>query len=170
MCLQLYDGNVEVWTREVTPVGSLALAVVNKYHSAYPVIVKLTLKDVGFTNPGGYNLTELFDGRAMGVYKPNNILESRINPSGIQLYKATALTALKFDPSVFEFYWKYSWSLLSGISIDPQNTRVCVYYIYSEEINGFSINLYWKPKVERLKSSPSRSSLAQVWSLKHPNI
>ena len=90
-----------MWTRDVTPTGSLALAIINKYHSAYPVVVKLTLKDCGFDNPYGYNFTEVFDGTFVGMYKPSDLFVSYINPSGIQLYRATVVTSLTFDPSVF---------------------------------------------------------------------
>lgn len=92
-----------MWTRPVVPRGSFALAVLNKYNDAYPVITKLTLKYIGLTHPTGYNVTEVFDGKPLGVFKPKDILESTTNPTGIQLYRFTAISQIDRPNKVRSF-------------------------------------------------------------------
>ncbi len=44
-----------------------------------------------FTSFLGYNVTEVFDGKAMGVKKSTDVISVMVNPTGIFLGKATPL-------------------------------------------------------------------------------
>ncbi|XP_063228577.1 alpha-N-acetylgalactosaminidase [Bacillus rossius redtenbacheri] len=87
--------NIDVWTRCVTPkVGSecsYAVAIVSRRTDGNPVLVSYVLKDIGLNNSAGYNFTELYDGTKMVLSSPNATLVTRVNPSGVAFYKATAI-------------------------------------------------------------------------------
>lgn len=87
----LQTGDVQVWTRPVTPVGSVAFALVNFGYRGTPTRVSVTIRSLGLTFSGGYNITDLFDGRHLGIFKPSETFTTMVNPSGVFLAAATPL-------------------------------------------------------------------------------
>jgi len=86
----LQTGDIEFWTRPILPSGSHAFAVVN-LGVAVPKKVTLRLSHIGLESESGYNVTEVFDGKFVGVYKPDSVFSLRVNPSGVFFGKALAL-------------------------------------------------------------------------------
>ena len=84
-------GNVDVWTRPISPAGSWAFAFVNHGSGGGPQIVKVALKSLGLTSTGGYNVTEAFDGRPYGKLLPGGFVTAAVNPSGVFLAVAVRL-------------------------------------------------------------------------------
>jgi len=91
VCLFLQTGNIEYWTRPILPAGSRAFALLN-LGTAVPRKVTFRLNHLGFDNTSGYNVTEVFDNKYIGVFKPENALSVMVNPSGVFFGKAVALS------------------------------------------------------------------------------
>lgn len=95
MCVPLLSvqkGDIEFWTKPIIPTGSFAFALLN-LGTATPTIVKLQLSDLGFTSATGYNITEVFDGTYVGMFKPSSELTVSVNPSGVYFAQAVAVSA-----------------------------------------------------------------------------
>jgi len=86
----LQIGNVEVWTKPILPSGSYAFALVNM-GNATPTKVSVVLSDLGLQGISGYNVTEVFDGKYLGLFKPSSKLEVDVNPTGVFFAQATAI-------------------------------------------------------------------------------
>ena len=71
--------------------GSVAIGVLNKDDNGVPIRYKLCMSDIGFTNPGGYNLTEAFDNSNMGVVKLKDQFTISVPPTSIFLFVAVPL-------------------------------------------------------------------------------
>ncbi|XP_041357994.1 uncharacterized protein LOC121374921 [Gigantopelta aegis] len=82
---------LDVWTKPILPKGSLAVAVVNGNNKGVPRKAVIQLKELGLTNPSGYNVTETFDGTALGLFRPLDKLTVEANPSGIYLFTAVPI-------------------------------------------------------------------------------
>jgi len=90
ICLFLQTGDIEFWTRPILPAGSQAFALLN-LGTATPQKVTLRFSHLGFSSASGYNVTEVFDDKYIGVFKPQNVLSVMVNPSGVFFGKAVAL-------------------------------------------------------------------------------
>ena len=84
-------GNVQIWTRPISPQGSWAFVLLNT-GTAVPAKVSLKVSDLGLVNQSGYNITEVFDGIVIGLKKPSDTLKLSVNPSGVFFAKATKLS------------------------------------------------------------------------------
>lgn len=82
---------IQIWFRPVMPKGSAAFAVL--YTGSYGTPEKLSLKceTLGMVGSGGYNVTEVFDGRYVGMFKSTDNINITVNPSGVFLGKAVYL-------------------------------------------------------------------------------
>lgn len=87
--LFLQNGNIEIWSRPLSPVGKFAIAILNLGEAGCAAIVNTTLSYIGLTNQGGYKVTEGFTGAAVGTFSLSDHFVSNVNPSGIQLYVAS---------------------------------------------------------------------------------
>jgi len=83
-------GDIQVWTRPVTPKGSVAFVFLYVGVPA-PTQFSITLADMDMKNPGGYNITEVFDGKPAGVFKPTDTFTATVNPGGVFFGRATPL-------------------------------------------------------------------------------
>ena len=91
-CVLLFQvGNIQIWTRPVLPEGSFAFAFLNTGTGGTPQKVSIAVKDLGFTKPSGYNITEVFSGQFLAKRRPNDTFTAEINPTGIFFGKATLL-------------------------------------------------------------------------------
>jgi len=45
--------------------------------------VAMKMSDLGFTQNQGYNVTEGFTGKFIGVLRPNDLIKAVVNPSGV---------------------------------------------------------------------------------------
>ncbi|KAH7953966.1 hypothetical protein HPB49_014634 [Dermacentor silvarum] len=90
-------GRVETWIRPVTPmvgesVYSYALVFFNRNNGGNTRKHVTQLKALGLDHPLGYRVTDLFKNRFMGVYRPDDYLKVRVNPSGgVVMVKAEAV-------------------------------------------------------------------------------
>ncbi|XP_067663985.1 alpha-N-acetylgalactosaminidase-like [Haliotis asinina] len=82
-------GNIEIWSRPLSPVGKFAIAILNLGDGGCAAIVNTTLSYVGLTNQAGYSVTEGFTGTVVGNFSLSDHFVSKVNPSGIQLYVAS---------------------------------------------------------------------------------
>ena len=91
MCFVPFQtGNIEFWTRPILPAGSSAFAFLNM-GTAVPKKVTAMLSHLGLNNASGYNVTEVFDGKFIGILKPQSVISVMVNPSGVFFGKAVAL-------------------------------------------------------------------------------
>ncbi|XP_017145505.1 alpha-N-acetylgalactosaminidase-like [Drosophila miranda] len=89
----------QVWVRPVTPVNDLgqhsfAVAFVNRGGfdacPLCPCTFEVVLKRLGLDSLTGYYVVDLFNSsRNMGMFKPNDAFNTRINPEGVTFYKFT---------------------------------------------------------------------------------
>lgn len=86
-----HAGRFQVWRKMLSTPGAYALGVVNSSDEGMPHVLNTTLLELGLTNPGGYNVTEVFDGAAVGTFKPSDPFVARVNPSDILLVTCTPL-------------------------------------------------------------------------------
>jgi len=89
--LQLYNNTFHIWTRPIAPTGSYAIAATYSKQQGYPIHVTLSLSAIHLNDTRGYNITEVFDDVTVGYLKPNQNLTYIVNPSGINLFRATVM-------------------------------------------------------------------------------
>lgn len=90
MVLRCQTGDIEIWTKPISPSGNYAFTLVNLGNSV-PSKVTVVLSSVFPTNANGYNVTEVFDGTFMGTFKPASPFTTMINPNGVFFGVAVAL-------------------------------------------------------------------------------
>ncbi|XP_071786710.1 alpha-N-acetylgalactosaminidase-like [Asterias amurensis] len=84
--LKLADG-LEVWTRPLQD-KSYAMVIMSR-STRQPVHLNTTLAVLGFTQSAGFNITELWEGKALGHFNPNDLLPFVINPNGAEIVRLT---------------------------------------------------------------------------------
>ena len=84
-------GDIQIWTKPITPVGSLAFGILN-LGVAMPTRVTVMFSDLGLHGPNGYNVTEVFDNKFIGIFKPMQKLTVTVNPSGVFFGKAVVIS------------------------------------------------------------------------------
>jgi len=85
------DGSTEVWVKPILPKGSVAFAFIYTGDQGTPVKVSFRFSDLEL-NAASYNVTEVFSGKMMGVYKSADTFATMVVPSGIFLGKAVPLS------------------------------------------------------------------------------
>ncbi|XP_077558627.1 alpha-N-acetylgalactosaminidase-like [Haemaphysalis longicornis] len=94
---------VETWSRAVSPVVgdsgySFALVFFNRNTMGGPREHAAQLKSLGLVHPQGYRVIDLFENRFLGIYRPEDYLSVRVNPSGVVMVKAEALPPVAPSP------------------------------------------------------------------------
>lgn len=88
-------GQLQVWTKSILPKGSYAIAILHTSDDGPPTRASFLPSEFGLTDPGGYNVTELFDGTHVGTVKPNTLFKISVNPHGIVMYAFIPITSNK---------------------------------------------------------------------------
>jgi len=91
--------HIHVYTRPVMPTykndilleTSYAVAWLSRWTEGTPLKVSSNLTAMGLDNPSGYEATELFTGRSLGKFKPEDTFTGSVNPTSILLVKFTVL-------------------------------------------------------------------------------
>ena len=61
---------------------SAAVAFVNRRTDGIARNISAVLKNIGLDLSTGYSVQELFDGKNLGTYRPNDTLQVKVNPTG----------------------------------------------------------------------------------------
>jgi len=77
--------------KPIVPKGSLAVTLfsTNNFGSGTPV--SSTVDSFGLTDPKGYNITEVFTGKNLGLFKPSSKLSVRVFPTDAYMFIAYIL-------------------------------------------------------------------------------
>ncbi|RXG73716.1 Alpha-N-acetylgalactosaminidase [Armadillidium vulgare] len=91
------ENGIEIWARPISPVEgefySYAIVFFNRRTDGTPSEVSVTLEELGLTEPGGYDITDLFDGVNYGVVLPSKRFTVDVNPSGVVLVRCEVMAA-----------------------------------------------------------------------------
>ena len=89
--------NIDVYSRPVFPVHngkkSVAVAFLNKWTAGTPLKVSFKLTDLGMDNAGGYRATEVFSGKDLGFFQPEDTFSDAVNPTGILVVKFSIISS-----------------------------------------------------------------------------
>lgn len=93
------SGAIEIWTRPVTPVladgfHSFAIVFFNRRDTGNAEDVGVRLRLIGLRYPNGYRVTDLFDNKFKGTFRPGDHIGVRINPTGVVMLKAEGIPSL----------------------------------------------------------------------------
>ncbi|GAU99193.1 hypothetical protein RvY_10229 [Ramazzottius varieornatus] len=94
---------IEIWTRPVTPtttangatVYSYAVVIWNKRDDGTPYPYAQPISSYGLTEKKGYFIRNLYTGQDYGLLQPNDVLPLKVVPSGVVMFKATPVVAIK---------------------------------------------------------------------------
>ncbi len=78
---------LEVWTRPLQ--GNSYAMVIMSRSTRQPVRFNTTLAVLGFTQSGGFDITELWAGKPLGHFKPTDLLPFIVNPNGAEIFRLT---------------------------------------------------------------------------------
>nr|CAD7200120.1 unnamed protein product [Timema douglasi] len=83
---------IEIWARPITPFYqtyfSYAVLFLNRRTDGTPSDVAVTLRELGLSYPGGYNVEDLYEDVNYGVLTPQTKIKVKVNPSGVVLLRA----------------------------------------------------------------------------------
>nr|CAD7606134.1 unnamed protein product [Timema genevievae] len=90
---RIYKHNgIEIWARPITPFYqtyfSYAVLFLNRRTDGTPSDVAVTLRELGLSYPGGYNVEDLYEDVNYGVLTPQTKIKVKVNPSGVVLLRA----------------------------------------------------------------------------------
>lgn len=89
------QGNIEIWTRPVSPVvngkSSFAVLYFNRNTLGGPVNVSTQLKDIGLDNPTCYEVHDVFSPDSKKELCPADKLTGEVNPSGATMFVARSI-------------------------------------------------------------------------------
>ena len=85
------SSGLSVWVKPVQPKGSVAIAFLYVREDGGPFLIKYNLTDLGLNSTSEYNITEVFQSKFLGNYKPHQTFSCHVNPTGVYLIKATPL-------------------------------------------------------------------------------
>ncbi|XP_071512171.1 alpha-N-acetylgalactosaminidase-like isoform X4 [Panulirus ornatus] len=101
------DKGIEIWARPITPVTqghySYAIAFLNRRTDGTPSEVSVTLRELGLAFPGGYAITDLFDGVHYGTVLPDKRFKVDVNPSGVVLVRCEVIKSIGFGGGRAQF-------------------------------------------------------------------
>uniref|UniRef100_A0A158R5H7 Alpha-galactosidase n=1 Tax=Syphacia muris TaxID=451379 RepID=A0A158R5H7_9BILA len=86
--------DIGVYVKPMTPYDvqrnrySYAVAVLNR-NMNYQMDVSFVLEKIGLKNPGGYFIEDLWTGQQLGLMRPLDTYYTRVNPTGVDFFKAT---------------------------------------------------------------------------------
>ena len=61
---------------------SYAVGVLNRWAAGTPIRVSVTLKSLGLDNVGGCLVTDVFSGKRLGSFSPEDTFTVDVNPTG----------------------------------------------------------------------------------------
>ena len=73
------------------PVGTYAVAFLYEQEWGGPTLASYSMMELGLDHTPGYNITEVFDQKHLGCYKPKDVFTCLVNPMGVYLIKAVPL-------------------------------------------------------------------------------
>jgi len=85
-------GSIEIWTKPIMPAGSYAFALLNFANDMPQKVTVQFSTGLLMSGAGAYNVTEVFDGTYVGLYKPSSSFSVMVNPNGVFFGKALAVT------------------------------------------------------------------------------
>lgn len=88
LIFQINNTDVEVWSKPILPVCSFAVAFLQLSNHGNPTLVSVFGRDIGLTNPDGYDVTDGFTGESLTPAHPDVTLKIIVNPNGVVLFKA----------------------------------------------------------------------------------
>ncbi|XP_069987902.1 alpha-N-acetylgalactosaminidase isoform X2 [Penaeus vannamei] len=98
------DKGIEIWARPISPISqghySYAIAFLNRRTDGTPSEVSVTLRELGLAFPGGYAITDLFDGVQYGTVLPDKRFKVDVNPSGVVLVRCEVVKTTGFGSDV----------------------------------------------------------------------
>ena len=81
--------HISVWVKPIMPAGSVAVTILNRSKSNGPRLFSFSLGEVApNSSVSRYRVTEVFDGRFIGVFKPTHRIDVSVNPTGVYLLTA----------------------------------------------------------------------------------
>jgi len=78
--------------------ASVAVAWLSRWTEGTPLTVSCNLTSLGLDHPEGYLATDLFTGRELGTFKPEDTFTSSVNPTSILLVKFSILPGSVHKP------------------------------------------------------------------------
>ncbi|BFZ24206.1 hypothetical protein BsWGS_27245 [Bradybaena similaris] len=87
---------IECWLRPVTPVGSYAVAVLNRNTGGAGTPLSFTLGSLGVTEVATFNLTEVFSGAPLGVFTTDKTVTVNVDVSSVFLGKFTKISSKNY--------------------------------------------------------------------------
>ncbi|XP_060556601.1 alpha-N-acetylgalactosaminidase-like isoform X2 [Ruditapes philippinarum] len=82
--IDMIGKNIQVWTKQISPKGkSFAFTFLNTDEGGSPTKISYPLKKLGAIAPAGYNVTEVFSGAFVGMFKPQDSLNVSVDPTGV---------------------------------------------------------------------------------------
>ena len=97
----------------------MAVAFLYTGQTGGPIKVTFSLIQLNLTDPSGYNITEAFEGKHLGIFKAPQNFSCTVNPTGVYVIKATKYPENKHLPSKALMYeqihFKLSWTLYEKI-------------------------------------------------------
>merc|ERR1712241_439056 len=89
--------NIDVYSRPVFPAHngktSVAVAFLNKWTAGTPLKVSFKLSALGMDNPAGYRAREVFSGKDLGTFTPEDTFTDAVSPTGILLVKFSIVSS-----------------------------------------------------------------------------
>ena len=80
----------------------MAVAFLYTAQTGGPIKVTFSLTQLNLTDPSGYNITEVFEGKHLGIFKAPQNFSCIVNPSGVYVINATKYSGNKHLPSKAE--------------------------------------------------------------------
>ncbi|XP_005108742.1 alpha-N-acetylgalactosaminidase [Aplysia californica] len=84
--------NIQVWTRPVLPAGSYALAILNENDGGSGTTVKFYLSNLAISSKSSFKLTEIFQGKDMGVFNSTTEFAIDVDVSSVFFGKLTPVS------------------------------------------------------------------------------
>lgn len=86
MATKLWEfSQVQLWIKPIIPKGSVAVTFLNMGGFGNGTPLSIDAESVGMTSSNGYNVTEVFQGQFLGVYKPDTKLNIHVNPMSVYM-------------------------------------------------------------------------------------
>ena len=76
---------LEFWVKPIVPKGSLAVVLLNTETFGNGSPVSISADEVGMVDPRGYNVTEVFEGQNLGIFKPDTTFTTHVYPTSVYM-------------------------------------------------------------------------------------
>ena len=71
--------------KPILPKGSMAVTFLNMNNFGNGTPLSIDANSIGMTSSNGYNVTEVFEGKFLGVYKPDSKLNIHVYPMSVYM-------------------------------------------------------------------------------------